>query len=101
VRPPHVGGLFVMLSPSMCSRAGAPPTQPVRTYDYGIAPLSLNLVIVRADILKAGGILRARHLNQRRLAIIFRSGGVVHFEILNLVFTFGPSTAVPRGSPLV
>jgi len=22
----------------------------------------------------------------------------VHFEILNLVFTFGPSTAVPRGS---
>lgn len=44
------------------------------------------------------GDLRARYLNQRRLAIILRLGGVVRFGRVNLIFrTSGsPSTASDR-----
>ena len=43
-----------------------------------ITPLLLNLDMPHANRITPGD-LRARHLNQRRLAIIFRSGGVEHF----------------------
>jgi hypothetical protein len=65
----------------MCSRMGAPLTTyahfPSGRMTTVIPPLPLNLNMPHANRIMPGD-LRARHLNQRRLAIIFRSGGVVH-----------------------
>jgi hypothetical protein len=79
-RAASVGGLFSVPSPSFrpCAHGWEHPRHnSCARMTAVIAPSSLNLRIVSADILKPGD-LRARHLTQRRRAIIFRSGGVAH-----------------------
>jgi hypothetical protein len=58
-----------------------------------IEPLSLNLNAPRANRITPGD-LRARHLTQRRRAIIFRLGGVVYFrspQMTDGTFPQGPT----------
>ena len=58
------------------SRLGAPPTQLVRTYDYGDCVFIVEPSHRLCRHTQSRGISGASVTNQRRQAIIFRSGGV-------------------------